>query len=484
MMNSETLENILDQVSVAVESRRFQFSAELDATTNYLAYIFTNLFRNGETSTTVALALATGLVAIAVWCSVTSIPHTALPATRSHELFDPSDLDADSEPIFLKSGSALWWQSCLSIGRNVLMVVGSLYTILNAPILVAIPALQCYRTVAGAFWRWYRKLRGLQPVSRYRFTLSDGNEELHRNSIFWYFNGMRNPHSRWFSRELRPTTIASHNQLGNWYFDSVLLVSIGASILTSYLYSKIASSGISNWIGDNLVVTSLLVWFMVQVRTHNYLSTLLTTGLIAFVTYHWPLQISFLVPIKFNTIINRFEFQTFSFNELLLPALLISFYYKLDIYNWHLKNIDTEFHFLNWDYCDKYFFGSFASLILAWCLYPSLREHTNADIDSTIIALPLIILTNTVLALLQGEFTMMCTSQYDVIEIENAERFESQEFITYDDLLNIVNIQILNDAEKNEMLVDDDDEDDEDYVDEAVRESSSDESGDSEDEEL
>lgn len=97
--SNKELEQIFEKINAIVENDNNNLATTFDRISYRVAHKITHLVESHSLVFNYAtlVLIASALVVIGSFTSVSSIPFTALPPTREHPLFDPTDFDVDHD---------------------------------------------------------------------------------------------------------------------------------------------------------------------------------------------------------------------------------------------------------------------------------------------------------------------------------------------------------------------------------------------------
>lgn len=532
--SNKELEQVFEQINAIVENHNDNLATTFDKISYRVAHKIIHLVESHSLVFNYAtlVLIASALVAIGSFTSISSIPFTALPPTREHPLFDPTDFDVDhdchvifseddeekkkkkkSKRFFdmmdekhaiilpLTSGCtllALYFvikKLHLNWLKYVAKVLNFNITLLNIP-----AATFVYSYFLSSLFRNLSHFASWNPLvvlPRYRVTIADDNEDLHKIGGFVtnlnYQDGLTNSvvHKKtldeiekdhwmkhFYRRELlEPKDIKSKRQISNMYLNNVLIVSFVLSIIsTAYFYLSP-----NDWLISDAVSMNMAIWSIAQLKLKNLKSgALILIALFFYDIYfvfgtdvmvtvatnlHIPVKLS--LPVKFNTAQNNFNFSILGLGDIALPGMFIAMCYKYDIWKWHLDHDDTEFHFLNWSYVGKYFITAMVSYIVSLISAMAFSSIFNTAQPALLYIVPSLLISTTLVACWNKDFKQFWNFQYDTIEVDKSlkKAIENKEdSITYS---TFILSEYYDDADKFALLVDDVNEnfnDDEEFV--------------------
>lgn len=497
LKGNDDLEHVFEQISSLVQGNQSQIVNTVDKFSNSTAHALVTLFQHRPMLIDYAalIALATSLVAIGCFASISSIPYTALPPTQLHPLFDPSDLDLSQDCRIIhfddkKKGFAdrLDEKQAIILPLSSGVTLVTLYFVITKLkiewrtyllkllnfniIIMTFPAgVLVYHYFASCFTRHVSHWGSWNPLMispRYRVTISDDNEDI--NSAGWFVHnfqyrdaltnelGYKNVIDRvkedsserqFYLREFsKPKDVKSTRQFANMYLTNGMLIASILSLITSACYVYFPN----DWLVKNIVSMNFAVWAISQLKLKNLKSGVLIltalffydiyfvfgTKVMTTVAMHLDLPIKLSMPTKFDEVLNRFEFSMLGLGDIVLPSMFIALCYKYDIWRWHYVNTDSEFHLLNWGYVGRYFITAILSYIaaLATCLF-ALTTFGTAQ-PALLYIVPLLLLSTITVAWLSGDLAQFWTFQYDTIELgenklENDK--DKEALMTYSDYL-------------------------------------------------
>ena len=151
--------------------------------------------------------------------------------------------------------------------------------------------------------------------------------------------------------------------------------------------------------------------------------------------------------------------------------MFIAMCYKFDIWKWHLKNVDREFHLLNWGYIGTYFKVALISYALSMVTCMLCLNIFNVAQPALLYIVPFLLISISVVAKFNNDFKDMWNLLFDVIEIDDEKlssgRLEKEDQLTYSELLESdyiedsdtdVNSDFTPESDDDLSLSDDDDE--------------------------
>ncbi|EDO15567.1 hypothetical protein Kpol_1042p28, partial [Vanderwaltozyma polyspora DSM 70294] len=420
-------------------------------------------------------SIAMTLVIIGSFASISSIPYTALPPTKIHPLFDPTDFDLEldchivykDDPEKNKKAGIMDEKHAILLPLSSGLMLTALYFIItklkihwiNFVMKLLIWNIKTMSIVAGTFVTSYvlhsivrnflhfQKWDPLEIFPRYRLTVSDDNEEINRSSgVVTNFNYQdvltdkiyyqdmidminKNPiEKQYYKREFRkPTNIDSKRQIINIYYDNITTISLICSAILTVTFHYLPK----NWLVGNLVSVNFAIWSISHLNLKNLKSgTLILMALFLYDIYFvfgteimvtvatkvdLPIKLS--IPTKYNGQIGKFEFAMLGLGDIALPGMFISTCYKFDIWKYHLDNNDVEFHLLNWSYIGRYFITACISygLSIIACMV-ALSKFKTAQ-PALLYIVPGLLISTLSLAWISGDFKQFWCFQYDTIEL-------------------------------------------------------------------
>lgn len=320
--SNKELEQVFEQINAIVENHNNKLTTAFDKISYRVAHKITHLVESHSLVFNYAtlVLIASALVVIGSFTSISSIPFTALPPTREHSLFDPTDFDVDhdchviyrendedkkkkkkSKRFFdmmdekhaiilpLTSGCtllALYFvikKLHLNWLKYVVKILNFNITLLNIPAGTFV-----YSYFLNSLFRNLSHLASWNPLvvlPRYRVTIADDNEDLNKIGGFVtnlnYKDGLTNSvvHKKtldeiekdhwmkhFYRRELvEPKDIKSKRQISNMYLNSALIVSFVLSIVsTVYFYLSP-----NDWLISNAVSMNMAIWSITQLKLKN-----------------------------------------------------------------------------------------------------------------------------------------------------------------------------------------------------------------------
>lgn len=344
------------------------------------------------------------------------------------------------------------------------------------------------------------KFNPLKILPRCRLTVSDDNVEIHQTgavSNLCYKNQISGKiqeakrvekikktswESHMYRRELKaPSSVKSDSQILNVYMSDATIYSFILACIISALYFWFPR----NWMLTNIVSLNLSVWTISQLNLKNLKSgTMILLVLffydIYFVFYNdvmvtvatqleLPFKLS--IPVKFNPASKKFDFSFLGLGDMIIPGMFIAMCYKFDIWKWHLKNVDREFHLLNWGYIGTYFKVALISYALSMVTCMLCLNIFNVAQPALLYIVPFLLISISVVAKFNNDFKDMWNLQFDVIEIDDEKlssgRLEKEDQLTYSELLESdyiedsdtdVNSDFTPESDDDLSLSDDDDE--------------------------
>lgn len=308
----------------------------------------------------------------------------------------------------------------------------------------------------------------LRILPRYRVTLSDDNKDINQFGFIAnlgyrdHLKGQIQNSKRiakiketsWethlFRRELRtPHDVKADKQMLNIYMSDSIMIGFVFSFLVSALYHFFPR----NWIITNIVSINLSIWTISQLNLKNLKSGFFILLVLFFydiyfvfcnnvmVTVATRLELPFKLslPVSYNTTSRKFGFSFLGLGDMIIPGMFIAMCYKFDIWKWHVKNIDREFHLLNWGYIGTYFITSILAYVVAMTTCMVGLNAFNVAQPALLYIVPYLLISVIIVAYLKGDLKEIWNLQYDVIEIddEHSETLsgEKKDYISYSDLI-------------------------------------------------
>lgn len=454
------------------------------------------------------------LVILGSLISIHSIPTTALPPTNEHSLFDPSDNDITTEcPIITKDNEIM--SETLNESHAILMPITAgcflvfLYYLHTIGKLISLTSVvRYYFLFSGGFavaavtsfvlrfslryiCYWF-SFNPLVVIPRYRIALGDDNGEISKIgggfiANFHYRDALTEklafkktidelekkenvPLKRYYTREFsKPSDVLYKRQIGNFYFDWILVTSsiIGLIAAAAYYFFP------NNWIISNIISLNIIIWSIGQIQLKNLkigvliLSALFFydiyfvfgTEIMATVAQNIELPVKLTLPVGIDPLNDsRFDFALLGAGDIILPGIFISLCLKYDIWKWHLQNVDSEFHLLNFRrYIGKYFIASLIGYVsgLLLCMV-SLTVYKVAQ-PALLYIVPMVLLTVISLAWFNDDLKEFWLFQYDTIKLnENEKDTEVPESISTPSDLNILDMENLDELEDEEDYTEED----------------------------
>lgn len=468
------LESVFQKIDSVVDASPLEKDKHLiDRVTNNVSRRLVALISQHNMLIHYSLLILTAVVLVVIgsFVSIDSIPYTALPPTREHPLFDPSDNDVEHEcEIVRENEDAGWsntidekhaliipftsgvtllslyfglkWDKLQTVMKTVLRYLGHYIALISFPANVSV-----YSYAITSLTRNFSHLLRVDArklLSRYRVSIVDDNDELHCSSLYdtnFHYVDALTERKIYFEeltpqlkKELRrylakpePSTVDSKRQLGNSYFTtSHILSSVLAGIMTAAYYAFS-----NNWIITNVISMNLTIWAMSQFKLKNLRSGILIlsvlflydtflvfeTDVMVTVATSLDLPVKLTLPSHYDQGLDMFQFSLLGLGDIILPGAFITLCYKFDIWKWHLDNADREFHFLNWNYCGKYFFTSILSYILglATCMF-SLHRFQAAQ-PALLYIVPSMLISVLTVAGMNKELREFWKFDYDTIKL-------------------------------------------------------------------
>ncbi|AQZ16222.1 YKL100C [Zygosaccharomyces parabailii] len=292
----------------------------------------------------VLVTIATVLAVSGALTSVTSIPHTSLPPTSNDPLFDPTDLELETEEpeMRLDDQDAIIIPICCAVILVALYYSDMLMTILSYAFTAfsVIASTFVYSNLLNTMARLLGKWTSLDPLRvnpRYRLTFADNNRFLH--PISWFspnLNYRENPTGEpWGSESEEPSDVPSVTQLTNAYIRLDMIPSLILSVILVRTSPQVP-----------IIPMNCAIYAITQIQFKNLKSaTYVLSALLLYDVYfvfYTPLMTNAAhldLPIKI-----QIPTGLIGLGDIVLPGIFISLCYKFDIYKWHLSHPDTEFH--------------------------------------------------------------------------------------------------------------------------------------------
>ncbi|CCE62538.1 hypothetical protein TPHA_0C03870 [Tetrapisispora phaffii CBS 4417] len=520
-IDNDDLKNIFEKVNDILQSKQSTVNYKFEKLTNELGFMITKLVFSYSVYINyfILTVLALSLVIVGSFGSITSIPYTALPPTKIHPLFHPTDLDVDQDcHIVYKNDKdskkkhdimdekhAIILPITSSIALCGLYIVIKKFEVqwlkyvmwmltLNMKI-VNLPSTKFVVTyIFHAFSRTLTSItRKWDPLSyspRFRLTLSDDNEAINANSgiitNFGYKEYLESDDSKlyyqatideidkdssikfFYRREfIEPSSVTAKRQIFNIYFDNASFYAFIFSLISTVMYHYFSD----NWLMTNIVSVNMAIWAISNLKLKNLRSgTLILVALFFYdiffvfgtdvmvtVATNIDLPVKLTVPTKFNTSESKFEFAMLGLGDIALPGMFIAMCYKFDIWKYHYDNTDTEFHLLNKKYAGKYFIVACASYTLALVTCMVALTIYNTAQPALLYIVPSLVISTVLTALISREFNLFWTFQYDTIEL-------GENMLEVEDTDKGVSTKAMTYAEY--IMTDNDEDDNEDYTEE------------------
>ncbi|QLG72634.1 hypothetical protein HG535_0D03420 [Zygotorulaspora mrakii] len=472
------LEHVFEQISNVLENNESYLVTKVDKFSQETARLLVKLLESHFVfiNYIVLTLIATLLVMYGTFASIDSIPYTALPPTKLHPLFDPSDFDLEQDCEIVYADTEDKKTDLLHLDEKqaillplrsgaILLVLYFIVTKLELQwklyllkflnfimILMSVPAsFFVYNYVANTITRHISHWISCNPLkicSRVRITISDDNEEITRSGCFVQnfsyrdvltnelgfkdtvdkLNKEDSHLKRLYSREFtKPKEVKSNRQMANIYANGTTAISLILSIMLSACYFFCPN----DWLVRNVVSINFALWTISQLKLKNLKSGALIlfalflydiyfvfgTNVMVTVATNLDLPIKLSLPTNFNVAQGKFEFSMLGLGDIVLPGSFISLCYKYDIWKWHYENNDIEFHLLNWSYVGRYFITSMISYLLALgtCMF-ALAKYKVAQ-PALLYIVPFLLISTIFTAWIQGDLAQFWTFQYDVIEL-------------------------------------------------------------------
>lgn len=478
--NNKELENVFEQITNLVQTNQSSIAVTLDNFSYSTAHAMVNLVQKHSLfiEYLTLVVVATALVVLGSFASITSIPYTALPPTKLHPLFDPSDLDLDQDCHIMyadkdKNGKKKRLSDSMDEKHAILLPLGSGLTLLTLYfvitklhiqwktyllkllnfniVIMSIPSgVFVYNYFASAITRFISHWGPWNPLNfspRYRITLSDDNEEVSRAGWFIYNFQYRDAltnelgyqsiidkvkEDSWerqlYSREFKkPKAVESQRQFANMYINNGMLFSFLISVGTTACYYFVPS----DWLVCNVISMNFAIWSISQMKLKNLKSGVLIltalffydiyfvfgTNVMVTVASNLDLPIKLTLPTRYNTASSKFEFSMLGLGDIALPGMFIALCYKYDIWKYHSDNTDMEFHLLNWCYLGKYFTTAVISYIMALIACMVALATFNVAQPALLYIVPYLVLSTLLVAWRSGDLGQFWNFQYDTISL-------------------------------------------------------------------
>lgn len=306
----------------------------------------------------VLVTIATVLAVAGSLASITSIPRTSLPPTSEDPLFDPTDLELESEEpdLRLDEQDAIIIPVCCGITLVALYYSNMLMTILSYGFTAfsVVANMFVYSNLLNAATRVLCKWTRLNPLKinpRYRLTFSDNNRFLH--PISWFSPNMSYCQSltdelRFCEGEEAPTEIPSCTQIANSYVRLDMVPSLILSLLLLKTSPQVPL----------IIPMNCAIYAITQIQFKNLRSATYVLGALLL----YDVYFVFFTPLMTNAahldLPIKIQIPTglIGLGDIVLPGIFISLCYKFDIYKWHLSHPETEFHL------NRCYWGLYASM--------------------------------------------------------------------------------------------------------------------------
>ena len=518
--NSSELENLFDKISVVVQGNQNSIAFTFESISHYVALRLTSLVESHSLliDYTLLTCIALFIVVIGSFASIASIPYTALPPTKIHPLFDPSDFDVDHDCHIVYKNDA---KSNKKLGimdekHAILLPVSSGVTLVALYFIITRLDIQWMKYIMTAL-NWNIKLMNIPATAfvysyvfhsiarhlshrgfwdplyllpRYRVTLTDDNDEINTVSgivsNFHYQDALsekfynqdlinsieKNPGLKhWYKREFaEPSAISSKRQIFNIYFDDASTI----SLLFGFISTVIYHNSPQNWLMTNMLSISLSIWSISQMTLKNLktgtfilaalffydIYFVFGTDVMVTVATNVDLPIKLSVPTNYDKLQNKFDFAILGLGDIVLPGIFIASCYKFDIWKYHFDFNDTEFHLLNWSYVGKYFITSCISYVLSLVTCMAALTKFQTAQPALLYIVPYLIVSTTFVAWISGDFHQFWNFQYDTIELgENVLKEDSSDKEETDKLVKLMTYSEYIGSQEGDLLDDDDEED-------------------------
>lgn len=311
------------------------------------------------------VTIATTLVVLGSLASIKSIPHNALPPTKDDPLYDPSDLELGNEEpdLRLDGQDAIIIPICCGTTLIALYYSAALMKLLKYSfVFLSVTAgTSVYSFLLNTSIRLFSRWTGVNPLKlnpRYRLTISDNNSSPHPDSLLLpnlTYKDPLNNKSRSVEGAEEPTNVPSSVQITNSY------------IRLDMIPSLIFSLALTQWAPLQAIVPmNCAIYAITQIQFKNLKTACLILGALLVYDVYFVFYTPFMLnasqidlPIKI-----QLSKGIIGLGDIVLPGIFISLCYKFDIYMWHLRNPNTEFH-LSRNYWGAYATTSLLSYILA-----------------------------------------------------------------------------------------------------------------------
>jgi minor histocompatibility antigen H13 len=212
--------------------------------------------------------------------------------------------------------------------------------------------------------------------------------------------------------------INKKNQIFNFYFKNSSIYGYSFGFIFTILYSYY--KGHENWILNNLIGISIVSSHLMQLKVPNFkIGIILLTCFFFYDIYfvfgtdimvtvatkiNTPSKL--LIPNKVSKIENEIRMTLLGLGDLALPGCFIALCLRFDLFIYHLKNKNTEFHLLN-KFPKNYFATSIISYIIGLIITFRVHHIFKVGQPALLYLCPSLLISVITVAICRGELSYL-----------------------------------------------------------------------------
>lgn len=459
--------------------------------TNELTYlIFDNqIIKNtiGSSYLSGLILVSTAILSVTFGCFASIVqPSNSLPPSKDHPLYDSSDEDSKPTPeegqlnmimviILPVIAACALCGAYYAIKTDNITTVSSYvnkYTIFVSFNSVSSTLSYLYTSISREL-AFSAKTDSKYFNVRYKLTLSE-DKKVHPSGFEQELQEL--PESTERERIIKEemllenrSTVKKEDQLFNFYFTSANIFGFVSALIFFTLF--IYFDGTKNWILNNILGFSLVVMGISKGGVPNFkLATLFLTlfffydiyfvfgtDVMASVATTIEIPAKLMVPNKVSKSAREISSSILGLGDLVLPGSFIALCLRFDLYNYHDKNPNTEFHFLN-EFEKPYFISSLVGYLIGLLVTFKIVEYYETGQPALLYLCPSIMLAAYSTAIYRGELSKLWN--YDET-YENKKETPKKDEVEIDIICSKETLFLSSEIAEEDI----DDPEDEDYVD-------------------
>ncbi|KAG0683088.1 hypothetical protein C6P40_000470 [Pichia californica] len=424
--------------------------SKIDKLTNQLTYfIFDNQLINSTIGTSlfsqiILILIAIFAIIIGSYASIIK-PSNALPPNEFHPLFDQTDKDSTETPIEEQIDTTAVLILPVLAG---ITLIGIYYFIKNynktqiSSFLNKYIMVMSFSSVSFFFSYLYKSisrkicylnnLNSMKINNRYSFTISN-DKKIHPLGFEkeWLMLPDHTERDKIIKEEklleIR-SDIEKENQIFNFYFTTGDIYGYSFGLVFCILFNLY--DGSKNWIINNILGFSMVVMGISKTKIPTFkLATLLLTlfffydiyfvfgtDIMVSVATGIDIPAKLLIPNIVSKEENKISTSMLGLGDLALPGAFIALCLRFDLYNFHDKNKNLEFHHLQF-FPKPYFKASIIGYSLSLFFTCKIVEFYHVGQPALLYLCPGVIISVYLTAIFRGEFSKLWN--YDETPIDN-----------------------------------------------------------------